>query len=227
MTRSTPRGGAARGFAAIFVASCIQYTEIPSASEPPAVSAPAPASILTHRVEPGETVWRIARRHGLPVEVLIETNHIEDVRKLRVGQLVTIPLAPGRAAGRSRAFHEPVDRRAPSPSRSAPDPDLESIDEALALGEDHLEVAEFDEAMEMAIQALHLLEEAPDAPGAGARFARAELIVATVDVAYAREEAAIQSLRRALQADPHLELDPATASPKLLRIVEEARSDRD
>ena len=98
---------------------------------------------------------------------------------------------------------------------------------ALALGEEHLQVAEFDEALEMAIQALRLLEEAPEAPGAGTRFARAEVIVATVHTAYAREEAAIESLRRALRADQHLELDPGTASPKLLRIFEEVRSEFD
>jgi tetratricopeptide (TPR) repeat protein len=177
------------------------------------------------------------------VDVLIETNHIEDVKKLRVGRLLTIPVAPERPAARDRAFRKPADRRAAPPSGSAADPGPESIDEAraleedplqaaevdeaLALGEEHLHSANLDEALEMAIQALRLLEGAPDAPGAGTRLARAEVIVATVHIAYARREAALQSLRRALRADPQLELDPGTTSPKLLRIFEEARSEFD
>jgi LysM repeat protein len=227
VTRSTALGGVVRGSAAILVASCIQYTEIPQAPERPAVSAPPPASVLTHRVEPGETVWRIARRHGLPVEVLIETNHIEDVKKLRVGQLLTIPVAPQRSSERGLAFREPADRRAVSPSGSAVDAGWKSIDEALALGEDHLRAAELDQSLEMANQALRLLAEAPAAPATRTRVARAEVIAATVHIAYAREEAALECLRRALRADPHLQLDPAATSPKLLRIFEEARSDLD
>ena len=227
MRRCTARGGVTHGFAAILIASCSHAPEKPPASDPPAVSAPATVSIVTHRVEPGETVWRIAHRHGVPVELLIDANRIEDVRKLRVGRLVTIPAPSERAAELTRASDEPPDLRAGSAPVNAADPGLDSVDEVLAIGEDHLQAAEVDEALEMALLALRLLEDAPEAPGVGTRIARAEVLAATVHIAYERRDAAIRSLRRALRADQHLELDPGAASPKLLRVFEEARSQLD
>jgi len=225
--RRTARGGVTHGFAAILLASCIHYTEIPQASEPPAVSAAAPVSIVTHRVEPGETVWRIAHRYGLPVDVLIEANQIEDVKKLQVGQLVTIPVPPGGTAELFLASRESPDLRAVAAPVSAADPGLDSVDEMLVVGEGHLRAAEVDEALEMAIRALRLLEEASEAPGVGTRIARAEVLAATVHIAHERRDSAIRSLRHALRADQHLELDSGTTAPKLLRAFEEARSELD
>jgi hypothetical protein len=97
----------------------------------------------------------------------------------------------------------------------------------LVVGEGHLRAAEVDEALEIAIRALRLLEEASESPGVGTRIARAEVLAATVHIAYERRDSAIRSLRHALRADQHLELDPGTTAPKLLRAFEEARSELD
>jgi lipoprotein NlpD len=50
---------------------------------------------VRHRVAPGETVFRIARKYGITVEELSAANGIQDPRGLSVGQELLIPtLAP-------------------------------------------------------------------------------------------------------------------------------------
>ncbi len=44
-----------------------------------------------HRVRRGETLAKIARRHGMPVRDLMAHNDIDDARRLRVGQLLRLP----------------------------------------------------------------------------------------------------------------------------------------
>ncbi|MBW2493828.1 MAG: hypothetical protein JRE43_03675, partial [Deltaproteobacteria bacterium] len=52
---------------------------------------------------------------------------------------------------------------------------------------------------------------------------RLEIASATAHVALGRTEAALESLERALIADPNLELDPALTSPKVLAVFRAAR----
>ena len=51
-----------------------------------------PAAALGHVVEPGQTLWGIAREHGVSVEALIRANRLTPRVRLRVGQRLTIPL---------------------------------------------------------------------------------------------------------------------------------------
>jgi murein DD-endopeptidase MepM/ murein hydrolase activator NlpD len=50
-----------------------------------------PDLAVTHRVERGQTLYRIARAYGLSVEALREANRLDDPRELRVGELLVIP----------------------------------------------------------------------------------------------------------------------------------------
>jgi len=50
-----------------------------------------PSPRLGHTVRPGDTVWTIARRHGVSEEALIQANRLEAGQPLRVGQLLVIP----------------------------------------------------------------------------------------------------------------------------------------
>ena len=69
---------------------------------------PVPASSgNTHVVAKGETLTSIARMHKVSIEELQKLNHIENDRKLQIGQTLVIPGAPGAAPS-------------PSPSASAP-----------------------------------------------------------------------------------------------------------
>jgi lipoprotein NlpD len=47
--------------------------------------------IVRHRVEPGQTLYRIARTYGLTPEELATANRLEDPRALSVGQELVIP----------------------------------------------------------------------------------------------------------------------------------------
>ena len=47
-----------------------------------------------HTVQPGETVWRIARRYDADLDDVLRANRIDDVRTVGVGTRLWIP-APG------------------------------------------------------------------------------------------------------------------------------------
>ena len=77
---------------------------------PSATDAPAPAAVSggsTHVVARGETLTSIAKMHKVGIDELQKFNHIENDRKLQIGQTLAIPGAPGAAPS-------------PSPSATAP-----------------------------------------------------------------------------------------------------------
>ncbi len=59
-------------------------------SAPPS-SAPPPAA-QTYTVQPGDTLYRIARRFGVTMAALVAANQISDPNKIRAGQVLTIPM---------------------------------------------------------------------------------------------------------------------------------------
>lgn len=64
------------------------------ASARPAPQAPfVPSPSIGHVVRPGQTVWSVAREHGVSVEALIRTNRLAPNAKLRVGQRLSLPLS--------------------------------------------------------------------------------------------------------------------------------------
>lgn len=65
-------------------------TAKPAPKAAPVKPAPAPAA-GTHVVGRGETLGGIAAKHRVSVSALIAANHIQDERKLRVGQVLVIP----------------------------------------------------------------------------------------------------------------------------------------
>lgn len=54
---------------------------------------PAPSAGLGHTVRPGQTLWGIAREHGVSVEALIRANRLAPNARLRVGQHLSLPLS--------------------------------------------------------------------------------------------------------------------------------------
>jgi LysM repeat protein len=67
----------------------------PAASNAPAAEAPKPPqqSGNSHVVAKGETLTSIAKMHKVTVEELQKFNHIENDRKLQIGQTIMIPPA--------------------------------------------------------------------------------------------------------------------------------------
>jgi len=66
----------------------------------PAKSATHPPHDISHVVAKGDTLSTIATKYGVSVADLRKANHIQDERKLPVGQTLTIPGA--KAAGSPR-----------------------------------------------------------------------------------------------------------------------------
>jgi lipoprotein NlpD len=62
-------------------------------SPPPDVEPPAAGTF--HTVRPGETVWDLARRHGLSVEEIVEVNGLPSADEVAAGQVLFLP-AGGR-----------------------------------------------------------------------------------------------------------------------------------
>ena len=81
-------------------------TPLPTASEPSAAS-PAPGE-STHVVARGETLTSIAKMHKVGIDELQKFNHIENDRKLQIGQTLVIP-----GSGQT-----PAPSSSPSPSAS-------------------------------------------------------------------------------------------------------------
>ncbi len=69
----------------------------------PVVSSPLPvvSSSTFHRVEKGQTLWRISKLYGMEVDDLAKVNNIQDSAKLEVGQQLIIP------AGRKKLEYVP------------------------------------------------------------------------------------------------------------------------
>jgi LysM repeat protein len=99
---------------------------------------------------------------------------------------------------------------------AAPHTDLRAVDGLLALAEDELHSAYFQNALETSQTALRLLELEDDPSRANPRRARLEVLRATAYTAFGHSRAARLSFERALESDPDLVLDSARYSPKVL-----------
>lgn len=86
----------------------VMIGETPSPSPAPSTSnaaseasKPAPQSGNSHVVAKGETLTSIAKMHKVTVEELQKFNHIENDRKLQIGQTIMIPPAPSSSPSAS------------------------------------------------------------------------------------------------------------------------------
>ncbi|MDI6735996.1 MAG: M23 family metallopeptidase [bacterium] len=50
-----------------------------------------PGKGVYHKIEKGQTLWRIAKTYGVSVEELIKINKIEDITNIKIGQQIFIP----------------------------------------------------------------------------------------------------------------------------------------
>jgi murein DD-endopeptidase MepM/ murein hydrolase activator NlpD len=81
MTRGRPFGKAS-GWSSVFFASIALAWLVAGCSR---------GTGVYHRVEKGQTVYRIAKTYGIEPRDLLESNGIEDPRELRTGQRLWIP----------------------------------------------------------------------------------------------------------------------------------------
>ena len=111
-----------------------------------------------------------------------------------------------------------------SPPRSRA-PDWSSIDAKLGAAEAQVRGARFQQALRTADQIRPKLASIEDSSGAILRRAQLEVLSATALIALGRDEAARESFQRALVADPELELDAGTTSPKIRKVFETVRDE--
>ena len=83
--------------------------------EPPG---PDPSEITFYKVRRGDTLGRIARRFGVRTADVVVENNIRRPNRLRIGQILTIPLygSSNRSANRSIRHRRPRDVPPPDPS---------------------------------------------------------------------------------------------------------------
>ena len=59
-------------------------------AQPPQDDAEVPRGIF-HHVQPGQTLWRIARVYGVAIDEIVRVNGIDDPEEIEVGQQVFVP----------------------------------------------------------------------------------------------------------------------------------------
>jgi LysM repeat protein len=168
-------------------------------------------SFVDHTVERGETIWEIANRYGASVASVIRENEIEDPEAIWAGARLRIPIPVG--AGSALDAEE---------KSGAKDSEAAEIAALLDRCEAELRTAHFEPALASAGEARDRIDARNDTRDDPGRV-RLELASATAYVALGQNDAALESLERALIADPNLELDPALTSPKVLAIFRVAR----
>ena len=74
----------------------------PTDTPPPAADAPAapeaapPVAVTTYVVQAGDTLFSIARKHGVSVDAVLWANDLSDANVLKAGQKLTIPPSTGK-----------------------------------------------------------------------------------------------------------------------------------
>ncbi len=194
------------------LAGALAWSPPSLAFEADAVAGSAPShKLVYHTVEPGETVWDIADRYGASVAGVIRENQIEDPSKIWVGTRLRVPIP----AGTDPALDA-------EDKVGAEDPEATDIAELLDRCEAELRAAHFEQALASAGEARDRID-ARNGTADNPDRVRLEIASATAYVALGQNEAALESLERALIADPDLELDSALTSPKVLAVFRAAR----
>jgi LysM repeat protein len=178
--------------------------------DPDAATDP-PGVVAFHTVAEGDTLYAIANHYGSSVELIIEANGIDDVLMLVVGTRLRLPILPG--APRSTG---------PSKRGSAAGTASANLEHLLESSEARVREARFESALELA-ESVRVALNARNASSNDPMRARLQLVKATSQVALGQTDAALDSMERALLADPNLELDPAVTSPNLMAVFYVAR----
>lgn len=77
--------------------------------------------MVTHQVQKGQTLYRIARTYGLTVEELMDANQLADPRELKAGETLVIPGAKEQKAVQVYDSPEPEPPPRPATTPGAPE----------------------------------------------------------------------------------------------------------
>jgi hypothetical protein len=147
----------------------------------------------------------------------------------RLGRCLALALAAAPLAGSAVAFRRAAaqgapEREAPAgeTSRAA---DREALETSLRAADDLLRAARFEEALAATDALRRELARVREPADARSLEVRNEVVAATAHVALDQEDAARECFRRALAAEPALDLDPAATPPKVLRVFRAVRAE--
>lgn len=131
---------------------------------------------------------------------------------------------PGRDPGRLRGIE--VAETPPVAAPPAADlPSWSPIDTKIGETEALVRGARFEQALAEARRIRPTLASVESAPGGTQRRTRLEVLTATAEIALGHLQAARESFERALAADPGLELEIGSISPKIHRVFEAVRGE--
>lgn len=71
----------------LVLSGCVSAPIVQKPSTPPITSIPG----IYHRVEKGQTLWRISKIYDIDLEELAQINKISDTSSIEIGQLIFIP----------------------------------------------------------------------------------------------------------------------------------------
>ncbi|MDO8488910.1 MAG: LysM peptidoglycan-binding domain-containing M23 family metallopeptidase [Candidatus Omnitrophota bacterium] len=72
----------------LFVAGC---STVPPYTGPVIPVVPQTVSGIQHRVEAGQTLWKISKLYDVDIDEILRVNHISEEAKIEIGQLLLIP----------------------------------------------------------------------------------------------------------------------------------------
>jgi LysM repeat protein len=191
-----------------------------------------PNAGLRHRIQPGQTLFSLARWYGHPIATLASLNDIADPDVLFAGTWLEIPAgaktgcpptAPTVVARASAAHVAPPAAKAPpapvAPPAPKTSPALLPADELLSEAHDRYDAADFEAVLELTQAARRALPPEADDPAGAERRARAIWLAGLAQAGLDRRDEAVASLREALVLRPSLRDDP-NLSPRILGLLD-------
>lgn len=189
------------------LAGCCAPSTPPVGARAPAVR-DARTSTWTYVVEPGDTLFEVARACGVSLDELMRLNRIDDPDRIEVSQLLVLPMIPAQRQA------TPMAR--PDPSR------LRRHRQELALARRELASADFTGAANR-LESLRRQVKSAEQGSRGILIALEEL-TAHVHAAFGDQQQAAAAFERALRLDPGYE-PPEHCPPKVLHAFESARQE--
>lgn len=119
-------GGRAWGTAALVV---LLWTSSPGMAK----ANPAETASSPHLVARGETLWQIARAHGVSVETIASANRLADPARLQVGQSLRLSSSASTTVGQAR----PARRQPAAPDRGLAEYRVRADDTLWTLAQQH------------------------------------------------------------------------------------------
>jgi tetratricopeptide (TPR) repeat protein len=207
----------------------------PVVALPPAVDieplVEVPPGWRPYVIQPGDTLAGIASCRGVEVETLARINAIAEHDLILAGANFHVPDAarclagsPGPLNRASSASREAAVARRSSPGSPHLLAEFERGQQLLELARAHYDAADFEKALRGAEVASQAFARAPSLQGVESLRARAHVLAAMASAGLEERDRAVAEFERAFALDPDAHLELGDRSPRLLELIQVARS---